>query len=497
MVGGEATLTVARDAEHGIGAQFLLLFVAPVVVAAAVSFAPPILSDPDTFWHVATGGWILDHGQVPKADPFSFTFAGHPWVAHEWLSEVLLAVAHRSAGWSGVMLLTGLSIGAVTAIMARWLARYLAPLSTTMALVIGLSCVMPSMLARPHIVSLPALAVWTVALLSARASGRAPSPWLLPLMTLWANMHSSFVIGLGLVAAFGLEAALDQNSGGWSMLARWAAFGVGALLAALATPQGMEGLTFPLKVMTMKTLPTITEWLGPNFSLDFFPTPPFVKLEPMEFALLAGAFTLFWRGVRLSAVRAALVLGLVHMTFQHVRQEVLLGVVAPLVIAEPLGRALGPAPAAAHGRFLDPALWPRSTLAAALLALVIGMRLAVPMVRVDAPTAPVSALAHVPPALRTQPVLNDYNFGGYLIFEGVRPYIDGRADMYGDAFVADDDRIQRGEAVPLAHAIAAWRIRWAILTPERPLVGVLDSDPAWRRLYSDKYAVAFVRNPPP
>jgi hypothetical protein len=174
------------------------------------------------------------------------------------------------------------------------------------------------------------------------------------------------------------------------------------------------------------------------------------------------------------------------MSLQHVRQEVLVGTVIPLIVAEPVGRAMG---AAAP----KPISWrlpaPQMGLGAALIALAIGARLVIPEVRVDGPTAPITALAQVPPSLRRQPVLNDYDFGGYLIFSGVRPYIDGRADMYGDAFVAADDAIQRGDAAAASAAAARYHIRWALLRPDRPLVGLLERTPGWKATYKDNYAV--------
>jgi hypothetical protein len=71
------------------------------------AFAPQVLGDGDTWSHVATGEWIIAHGAVPRADPFSHSMPGAPWIAHEWLSEVILAFAFRLGGWSGVALLTG------------------------------------------------------------------------------------------------------------------------------------------------------------------------------------------------------------------------------------------------------------------------------------------------------------------------------------------------------------------------------------------------------
>lgn len=461
-------------------ARFLVMWVLPIVLGAGLAFAPPVLNDGDTFWHIGAGRWMIAHASVPPTDPFSFTFVGRPWMAHEWLTEIAMAAAQLAAGWSGVMLLTGLAAGALAALMASWLLRWLSPLSATLAIALGLACAAPGMLARPHFLVLPVLALWTIALMDARQRGRAPPPALALVMALWANLHSSFVVGLLIAGAFALEAALDLRAWRLRPLAGWAAFLALSALAALATPHGLAGVLFPLQVLDMKTLGVIVEWQGPDF----------MKPTTLELALLAGLVIAFWRGVRLTAVRAAILAGLLHMSLQHVRQEVLLGVVAPLILAEPLGRALGhTAPTAVGWRL--PA--PQAALAALLVGLVAVARLGLPMVRVDGPTAPVTAFAHVPIALRAQPVLNDYDFGGYLIFEGVRPYIDGRADMYGDAFVAEDDQIQRGNGGAAARAIARYGVRWAILRPDRPLVGVLARTPGWKRAYADPYAVVLVK----
>jgi hypothetical protein len=464
-------------------ARFLLLFIIPLAVTAVISAAPAILNDGDTLWHLAAGRWMIAHGQPLKVDPFSFTFGGRPWVTQEWLSEVVMAAAYAGAGWSGVMLLTGLATGAASAVMLSWLGRWLSPLSAVAVFALGMACVAPSLLARPHVLVLPLLAFWTVRLLEARRCGRTPALWLCLLMALWANLHSSFIVGIGLSAALGLEAALERGPERWRAARGWAVFTAACLAAALATPQGIEGLRFPLRVMSMKTLPGISEWVSADFSHP----------GPIEIAFLTALGALFWQGARFTAVRAALLLGLTHLAFQHVRQGVQLGVVGPLIIAEPLAKAAGMKGALILGRRPLPA--PQAALAAVLFAAIVALRLGFPQVRVDGPTAPLTALAHVPPSLRRQPVLNDYDFGGLLIFEGVRPYIDGRADMYGDAFVANDDALQRGDAAALAAAQGAYHIRWAIMGPGRPLVAVLDRTPGWRRLYADRYAVVQALTP--
>ena len=65
-----------------------------------------LLADPDSHWHITVGNWILAHGAVPTVDSFSFTFAGQPWIAKEWLSQLFLFGAYSLAGWRGVASLT-------------------------------------------------------------------------------------------------------------------------------------------------------------------------------------------------------------------------------------------------------------------------------------------------------------------------------------------------------------------------------------------------------
>ena len=62
------------------------------------------LGDPDTFLHIRIGQWIIDHSSVPRVDVFSHSLAGENWVAHEWLSEIILATVYRFGGWGGLVL---------------------------------------------------------------------------------------------------------------------------------------------------------------------------------------------------------------------------------------------------------------------------------------------------------------------------------------------------------------------------------------------------------
>src|ERR1700732_722527 len=87
-----------------------------------------LLADPDSHWHVTVGNWILAHGAVPTVDVYSFTFAGQPWIAKEWLSQVLLALAYDAGGWGAVAVLSAAAVGFAFALMMRLLLRDIRPL---------------------------------------------------------------------------------------------------------------------------------------------------------------------------------------------------------------------------------------------------------------------------------------------------------------------------------------------------------------------------------
>ena len=485
---GSLTLDRKVAADLGLIAMFAW------AIACYMAVGSGTLADGDTGWHLAAGRWILDHGAAPRVDPFSYTFAGRPWLAHEWLSEAVMALAFAVAGWNGLMLLFGLAMASLFVVMGLELRRWLRPASLLGAL--GLTCVLirPFLLDRPHILALPLLAVWAIGLMRAREMGRAPAWRLAAIMILWANLHGSFIFGLALIAPFAAEALLAAPPGGRLRAVRaWGMFGAIALVAALATPQGLEGLIFPFKVSNLAVDRLIGEWAPARFD---HPTG-------FEIALLFAVLICLYRGVKVPVMRLLVLIGLLHLGLQHERHQAMLAVLGPLLLAEPLGRAFEPGlalPRYALGERAEGnwrALIPAGAVIGALFSVLVVRGLLSSTIRPDSHETPVSALSHVPTALRTEPVFNEYGFGGLLIFSGLRPYIDGRADMYGDDFTFDAVKIADGDQEKWRAAVARYGIRWTILPPGRGLVKVLDHDTGWRRVYADKWAVVHMAVAPP
>ena len=294
------------------------------------------------------------------------------------------------------------------------------------------------------------------------------------LMILWANLHASFAIGLVIAALVALDACIEAKWR-WPVARSWLLFGIASALCAMVTPNGIHGFLYPLEVAQLTTLPLIVEW-RPS---DWGRTPYF--FVAWGFAALVMAR----RGVKMRSVMAGLLALLLLLAFHQMRHQALLAIVAAMLLPRALGGVERPA-------LFDDARQRRLVavgVAAALAGLLLFRTLS-PLGPAENGANPKSAIAALPSDLRSAPGLNGYGFGGPLILAGIRPYIDGRSDMYGDAFFADYQRILDGDRTAFDRAARRYDLEWTMLAPRySALIGRLDSDPAWQRIYADQIAV--------
>jgi hypothetical protein len=452
---------------------------------AIVLFARRALNDGDSYWHIAAGFWMLAHHSIPHADPFSYTFAGAPWNAHEWLSELIMALAYQTGAWDGILVLFAAAAATTCGALAVYLARWMDQPAAAVLFVLGIACTGSSLLARPHLLALTVLALWTIGILNAKDKGAAPSLMLLPLITAWANLHGSFVFGLALVAPIALEAVVETEPPQRLATARrWALFLAAAIGASLATPNGWHGLLFPFHLINMAINANIAEWAPTSFR----------TFQPLEGALVALLYVAFTRNVRLPIGRLAILIGLLCLSLAHARHQMIAGIVGAIILAKPLGQALANTDRrVVEGKAIQvDKRW--IGMGVVCIALLTTIRFTHPLERSDDPVSPITALDHVPRELLNEPVLNSYDFGGYLIFRHVRPFIDGRADLYGDGFISAYIAALATNRSALEQTIDKYGIRWALLAAGSPAVATLSSLPHWRRRYADNVAAVFERD---
>ncbi len=467
-----------------VGPGMLAAVVSALIFCATLFMRARILMTQDLYLHIAVGRWIGVHHQVPDRGIFSGSMADAPWLAHEWLSALAASAIFDHCGWNGLVAATALLVALAVGIVAHEVARTAGPVQALVCAVLAWGLCLVHIAARPHMATLPLFALWIAAHVRARAARRAPPLYLAVAMILWANLHGGFLIGPAFTLFFALEAIYAEDS--WKAAGaaalRWGLFLAAALLAALVTPHGLAGLLFPIQLMGMSAaLAGVNEW-QPS-SLD--------NNAPLIVWLLLLFFVLAVLELRVALTRVAMLLILIYLALAHVRHTDLLAVGAPLLLTDALAGSRYRNFAAETFSWGKPARARVVVVAAFIMLAAIVSSLAILSRRPDHGVdrfTPEAAMNWAQAMNLQGPVLNAYNFGGYLIFRGVAPFIDGRVELYRQDFVTRDFALDQFPAL-----LDEYRIGWTIFDPGNPRNLLLDRMPGWRRAYADTTAQIYVR----
>jgi hypothetical protein len=449
-----------------------------------------MLRDTDTFWQIRVGQWIIDHHAMPRVDIYSLTKAGAPWLSSSWLSQVLFAGVYALAGWTGVVLLSALAITATFALLVHVLERRIPATYACFVAIVAFALSAHHFLARPHVLAMPVMVAWVGGLIAASDRRVRPSFLLLPLIALWANLHGGFVLGLALIGPIALDALWNAQSAERKPLAvQWALFGLAALLACCLTPYGWNSLLAARKILDLGELLTlISEWAPMSFA-------SFGMFEGCLLLLIGAAL---YAGVVLPPTRILLTLGLLHMALNHIRNIEVFALLLPIVLLAPLatqfaaqlGRAAPPPGTDAQPRRFGMAV------AIVLTALAIGALASTRHYQPEDEDTYASAIA----ALREHKavrVFNDYGFGGYMIWAGLPPFIDGRAELYGEKFALEHFKATSlADPETFTRLLDGYRIDATIMYPTTPAARLLDHIDGWTKVFANDLAVVHVRTAP-
>ncbi len=267
-----------------------------------------------------------------------------------------------------------------------------------------------------------------------------------------------------------------------SLALRWAAFAIAALIAGCCTPYGWNSLLASQKILALGgALPLIMEWRPADFG----------SVGPFEVCLLFAIGLALWRGVTLPPLRIVLLLGLLHMALAQGRAAEILALLAPLLLAAPLARQLDGAEAANSAA---PPL--RGVLVAGVaIALVAGTLAYASVYRFEPHSrgSPVAAVASLK-KLNLARVFNDYDFGGYLIANGVAPFIDGRTELYGEKFFVDHNAASGlMEPENLFRLLEQYKIEATLMRTQSAATKLLDHLDGWQKIYADDIATIHLR----
>lgn len=236
-----------------------------------------MFSDPDTYWHLATGDLIRSTGTIPEFDSWSYSAGQKHWYITSWGWDVLVSYAYAHFGWHGVIVFNSITIAATLAVLfATCLLVSREGLSAFLATLLVVATLFDFGV-RPHQFGMLCIALLML-LLTLVDSKRLSRRWLFiipALMVLWVNMYGGFVIGFFLMGFFGLEALINRN---WHYLKMLTFAGVLSLLACLLNPTGIMLVHDLLNIGRDSTKTIIYEWQPMAFSLANLPVLLYILL---------------------------------------------------------------------------------------------------------------------------------------------------------------------------------------------------------------------------
>jgi len=460
--------------------------------------------DPDFWWHLRIGRWMVENGRLPSHDLFTYTVPVHVWTDHEYLTEVLMWLVYSATGAVGIAILFGLVTWAGFWLIYRQVRRQ--PFVIVgLGLALGALAGWPIWGPRAQMITF-ALSCLELYWLQGYLSGRSRALNFFPLvMAVWANLHGGWVIGfawLGVALVAELVGwAWDRSNPAHRAHVRFLAIITAAsLVAVLATPHGLSLYLYPFQTQgSVAQQKLIVEWFSPDFHQTYL--RPF---EAMVFIVIAGFALRRPRLYEFLLTMAAL--GLALQSVRHV--ALFVAAATPVMIGsyseywKELARSRG---------------WklslPARPLFAATTAVVLVVVFLVALFKIDSdisPTVqqkldadsyPIAAAdwlaAH--PEVGTR-MYNQYGWGGYLAYRfypdpNRRVFIFGEAELMGDPLLNQYNDVQNLR--PDWKAILdQYRVDYVIFNKGEALSNVLATQPEWTIAYHDNVAVIFVRTKP-
>ena len=420
--------------------QPVLVWLSLLVASLAIGFFR--LRSFDTFWHLVSGRWILEHRTLPHSDPFRFSSINEPWTDHEWLFQTVLAWVDRLFGLDGLIVLRALVVATLATILLLALKR--TGVSVLTAFLIALSTLILArlrFLIRPELVSLLGLAVLMATLQRYRRERRLL--WLVLLagvVTVWANAHLGVLIVPPLVALYlvgtrfaGGNGPPNRGSGSVS----WPVI-LGAPLLMIAAislnPHGLRVFTVPGKIASsLEDLAGINpEWL-----------PLLTSPRPWVFVAMVVLVTIWiieWRRVGSIDISTALVAtALAALTLLSVRHRGLFYVGAAFALAEAIAAIRPRVTGESSSR--PRSIWPSLVSAVVVLGCIFpptwgpfGVRDHISFgFGLEPGRYPVEAVDLASEWTDLGNVFNDVASGGYLLwrwFPERQVFIDGRNEVH-------------------------------------------------------------------
>jgi hypothetical protein len=466
------------------------IFGLPVLLAVALAvivylFIPKSMADPDIWWHLRNAEYQVHTHSFIMRDMYSFTAFGAPWMNHEWLAELPFYFGYRWLGGPGISIV---AIGAIEMILfGIFYLAYRKSKNIKSAVLVSIVAVMLSTVSfGPRTLLFGWLCLIVELLIFERVTRNEAVIWALPaLFLVWVNTHGSWLIGMVLFLVFLVCGSLNIQKGfiagtAWSRSFR-RKLTISYLLSACAlfiNPYGWRLVAYPFNLAFHQKLniANVEEW----HSLDFHTPRGRILLVCLAIFFI---FQLIrprkWAPYEL----AFLFIG-IYSAFTYTRFLFLVGILVMPILAKSI-----PWAAPRHADRTKPLI--NAAILLVLVCLVVGrFRGGIKTPAADERQFPDHALNFLHGFQPKGNVLNDYLWGGYLIWNSrqIPVFVDSRVDIfeYNGTFKDYLDIIHLHDSLALLNK---HHIRYVLFEKDAPLVYMLEHTGAWKIDYEDEATV--------
>ena len=465
-----------------------------IYVFAFVFFlASKPLNDPDFWFHLKSGEYILRNHTFPTTDPFSFTFYGQHWIVHGWLSTVLFYLVQSRLGYRALIFLFALLVTLTFWFVFRRCRAH--PFVTGFAMLLGVLSMSTNIGVRPRVFTFLLTSVFLLVLEKYARRGGQTIWILIPLTAVWANLHGGFFFGPAFIVLAMVGMVLDKWFGDvhvdlWPRLRVMGVVALTSVLAIVANPYGVEMLFVPIRVLqTSVYKEVVVDWLSPDFHRpEVF---PFLVL----FLLMTAALAL--SPVRPKPSELLFFIVTLYLSFNSQRNIAIFALVAVPLLANYAQHWLS---ANELRRFFQDSLLARRSAFGLVLLLpliVFAVKLKSTVYgefRQQTMDVPIKAVEYLKQKQITGNTFTDPNiWSNYLLWAlPSNPiFIDGR-DVYTEPFTREYLSVTSGRS-DWHEAFDRYGVRVAIVGPRSLLARKLRSATDWQEVYEDEMSVVFAK----
>jgi len=467
---------------------------ASLLAALSVLTVRSRFDDPDQWWHLKMGQVIWTSHTIPTTDLFSYTTAHHSYVPHEWLAQLVIYGSYLLGGYPGMMLLLCLLASAllIAGYGLCWIYSGNGKVAFVGAITIWLFSTI-GLAIRPQMMGYLLLILELFLLHLGRTRDSRLFFCLPPLFVVWVNAHGSFSLGL-FIAGVTLVSSFFQRRAGLIVSSAWSPGSRRALTwaivlsaaALLLNPVGMKQILYPINTLLHQPvgISEVQEWQPLGFD-DSRAYALLAVLACIALLVIVRQKEILWQELLMLATGT-------WLAASHRRMLFVFGILAAPVLSRLLADEWDnyyieqdrPAPNLV-------------VIAASLFTIFLAFPTSKALAtQVDA-QSPVKAVEFIKANQLSGNMLNEYVFGGYLIWAMPEHpvFVDGRSDVFEETGVLGefaDWATLRSDPVRL---LDEYKIGFCLLARQSPMAKVLPLL-GWTAVYSDSNSTVFVRKAP-